>query len=58
MVLRLVPSDVGFVGVVAEVQVVALEEVILRAVIVRVLGSVWLFRIDFVSGGTTQACDL
>ena len=54
MVLRLAPSDVGFVGVMVEVQVVALEGVTLQTVVVRVLGLVWSSRTDFVLEGTTH----
>ena len=58
MVLRLLQSDSGFVGVVVEVLVVAPEEAVLQAVVVRVLGSASLFQTDFVLGGTTRVYDL
>ena len=58
MVLRLVRSGLGFVGVAAEVLAMVLEEVVPRVVFVRVLDLVLSFQTDFLPGGTTRVCDL
>ena len=56
--LCLIQLDSGFVGVVAEILAVVLEEAVLRVVFVKVSGLVLSFQTDLVSGETTQVCDL
>ena len=55
---HLLGSGVGSAEVAVGVPVVAPEEVVLRMVSARVLGSAWSRQICSVSEGTTQACGL
>ena len=58
VVLHLFKSGSDCAGVVAEAWAVVPEVVVLRMVFVRVSDSALLFRIDFMSEGTMQVCDL